>query len=93
MRYSELERLVCAGAISKPFREQLMMDPHQAAQAGYLGQPFQLDPEELDLIATIQVGDFQQFAEQIGLWIAAHRNGYPMNGNGNGHGHGSHYPT
>jgi len=83
MRYIELERLVCAGAVSHEFRQMLLADPVQAASVGYCGQPFHLSQEELDFIVAIRAVDFQQFAEQVGLWIAQHRNGHNGNGTGN----------
>lgn len=90
MRYSELERLVCAAAINGAFRAQLLRNPHQAARSGFQGQPFALTQEEFELLGTADVSDFQRFAEQIGQWIAVHRNGHFGNGHGNGHGNGRH---
>jgi len=89
MPYNELERLICAGAISPSFRQQLMSDPGRAVQRGYLGQTFHLNAEELRLITNVRANDFEHFAEQIARWIRTHRNGYHTNGdarhNGNGH--------
>ncbi len=86
MRYTELERLVCAGAISPSFREQLLADPVQAVRIGYLGQPFSLDAEEMSFLTDIQARSFQEFAAQIAQWIRLHRNGNGQAVNSNGTG-------
>ena len=88
MRYSELERLICAAAINETFRAEVVRNPRQAALTGYLGQSFTLSQEELDLLGTVERGDFQEFAAQVGQWILTNRNGHYSNGNGNGNGSG-----
>ncbi len=67
--YSELERVVCAGAISETFRRQLLNDPSKALQVGYMGQPFQLTNEEMRFLAGLEVRDFQEFASQVSAWL------------------------
>ncbi len=67
--YSELERVVCAGAISESFRRQLLTDPSKALQVGYMGQPFRLTNEEMRFLAGLQARDFQEFASQVSAWL------------------------
>lgn len=75
MRHSELERLVCAGAINSQFRAQLLRDPRRAAETGFFGQGFALNQDEWELLSTIRAQDFSQFARQIGQWIDFRQHG------------------
>lgn len=74
---SELERVVLAGAVSESFRRELLADPARAVEAGYLGEPFRLTPEERAFLAGIQARDFQEFAQKVSAWVStqARRNG------------------
>ncbi len=75
MRHSELERLVCAGAINNQFRAQLLHDPRRAAETGFFGQGFALNQDEWELLGTIRAQDFSQFARQVGQWIDFRQHG------------------
>lgn len=75
MRHSELERLVCAGAINSQFRAQLLRDPRGAAEIGFFGQRFALNQDEWELLGTIRAQDFSQFARQVGQWIDFRQHG------------------
>ncbi|MFQ6015868.1 MAG: hypothetical protein ACE5NP_10555 [Anaerolineae bacterium] len=89
MRYVELDRLVCAGAINGQFRQLLLEDPLRAISNGYYSESFSLTDEELDMVTSLRVREFQEFAKQVHLWIEGRRNGDgPYGGNGNGNGNG-----
>jgi hypothetical protein len=72
MAHIELERLVCAGAVDRKFRELLLKDPLQAAN-GYYADRFRLTAEEKAMIATIHTNDFQTFVAIIAEWISCKR--------------------
>ncbi len=76
--YSELERLVAAGAISETFRQQLLSDPQRALEMGYLGEPFHLTKEEMAFLREVRARDFQEFAQLVSTWVAnqVRRNGH-----------------
>ncbi len=68
-RHSELERVVCAGALSESFRRQLLDDPKTALKAGYMGQSFHLSKEEMAFVSALKVRDFQEFASRVSNWL------------------------
>lgn len=68
--FSELERVVLAGAVSESFRRQLLADPERALEAGYLGEPFRLTQEERAFLLGIRARDFQEFAQQVSAWVS-----------------------
>ena len=75
--YSELERVVAAGAISESFRQQLLSDPQRALEMGYLGEPFHLTSEEMAFLREVRARDFQEFAQLVSAWVTSQvrRNG------------------
>jgi hypothetical protein len=75
MRYKELERLICAGAINSQFRAQLVRDPRRAAETGFFGQGFALNQDEWELLGAIRAQDFSQLAGQVCQWISYRRHG------------------
>lgn len=76
MPYLDLERLVCAGAIDKQFRELLLQDPLLAA-SGYYSDHFRLTTEEKALITSIRTNDFQTFVLMVADWIQHKRSVHP----------------
>ena len=72
MAHIELERLVCAGAVDRQFRELLLKDPLRAAN-GYYADRFRLTAEEKAMIASIHTNDFQTFVRVVADWISHKR--------------------
>jgi hypothetical protein len=61
----ELSRLLTAATVSKKFRHLLLTNPQQALANGYNGEVFHLDPQEVDLILSIQAISLSEFAEKL----------------------------
>lgn len=58
----EIQRLVAAAAISKPFCRLLLDEPEQALQAGFQGESFLLTNEERALVVSIRARSLPEFA-------------------------------
>lgn len=68
MNHIELERLMCAAAVDRQFRELLLREPLRAAE-GYYTERFLLTAEEKAFIASIRVNDFGIFVRLVADWI------------------------
>ena len=60
-----LNRLVAAAVVSTSFRHLLLTNAAEALDAGYHGTPFQLSPEEIELVLNIQAANLADFATQL----------------------------
>jgi hypothetical protein len=61
----EISRLITAAVVNKGFCQLLLTNPKKALTSGYKGETFTLDPEEQDLIVSIQADSLTDFATQI----------------------------
>jgi hypothetical protein len=61
-----MSRLMAAAVVDRQFRELLVADPHMAIESGYGDESFQLTPEEMDLISSVdQATSLADFAMQV----------------------------
>lgn len=71
MKKGALNQILCAALVDRNFRLGLLKDPLDAAAGGYLGQSFDLSPEEEDLLSGIKVEAFEEFAARVQAWREA----------------------
>ena len=66
MLYSEyLNRLVTAALVSEAFRDLLLVNPRAALERGYNGEQFDIPPEIMEKIASIQAENLADFANKL----------------------------
>jgi hypothetical protein len=65
MNTSGLNRVFTAAVVDQPFREALLREPTQALANGFLGQPFLLTKQEMDLITSIRAETLTDLAKQV----------------------------
>lgn len=61
----EISRLLTAAVVSHKFSDLLLSDPRTALAVGYNGESFQLSPEEIKLVMSIQASSVRDFASQL----------------------------
>ena len=74
MKHKGLNQLLCAAAINQQFCEILLRDPEQAVETGYMGQTFNLTPEEHQVVTGIRAEHLADFAAQVYRWVSASDN-------------------
>lgn len=62
MAQEELERLIGRAVLDPEFRERLLVDPEKAIQE----EGFDLTPEEVDLVKSVDKEKAETLAEEIG---------------------------
>ena len=60
-----ISRLLSAAVVNRRFQDTLLTDPERALAQGYLGERFELDPEEKALILGIRAESLADFARQL----------------------------
>ncbi len=63
--YCELSKLFEAAVLNRQFCYLLLNQPEIALQKGYLGNSFELTPEEQTLIISIQANSLPDLAQQV----------------------------
>lgn len=63
--FQQLSKLFEAAVLNSQFRQLLLKDPEVALQQGYLGNSFDLTPEERSLIISIQATSLPELAQQV----------------------------
>lgn len=71
-RYSEIERLVVAGALDKRLQNLLVQDPSRAIDR-YWADRFGLSVEEKAFICSIRATDFADLVSQVAHWVSQRR--------------------
>jgi len=61
----EINRLLCAAIVSTKFRNTLINDPAAAIEAGYHGETFNLEPDQIGMIMSVQANDLPEFGRQL----------------------------
>jgi len=62
---SEINRLLTAAVVSRGFRQILLANPMAALTAGYRGESFCLNAEEMRQVTAIRAASLQEFALQL----------------------------
>ena len=60
-----VSRLLSAAVVNGTFRRRLLNDPRRALAEGYLGQDFNLNQQEKELVSSIQADSLADFARQV----------------------------
>jgi hypothetical protein len=58
-------KLLSAAVVDKRFCNLLLNDPEKAVTDGYMGEAFNICPEELDLVVSIRAANLTDLATQI----------------------------
>lgn len=62
---TEINRLLTAAVVSRRFCQLLLANPVAALTAGYRGEAFRLNAEEMHRVTTIRASSLQDFARQL----------------------------
>ena len=57
----EFSRLLSAAVVSSRFRQMLLLDPARALAEGYLGERFDFDAADHEIMLSIQASTLQEF--------------------------------
>jgi CheY-like chemotaxis protein len=82
-QHAELNRLISAMAISKPFRRAVLQAPERALERGYLGYRFNLTAEETEAVTSAaQARNARQFSLRLWAWMnrQTHESGCRLRG-------------
>ena len=60
-----LNKLFAAAVVNNQFRQLLLGQPEAALQQGYMGDTFDLTPEEFALIISIRAKSLPELAQQV----------------------------
>ncbi len=62
---SEINRLLTAAVVSRRFRQLLLTHPAAALTAGYRGESFHLNADEMRQVMAIRASSLQDFSQQL----------------------------
>jgi hypothetical protein len=60
-----LPELFAAAVVNQQFRDMLLADPATAIQNGYLGKPFSLTQDQVDILISIRGANIGDYARQV----------------------------
>jgi hypothetical protein len=62
-----LSRVFAAAVVSRQFCRMLLQDPVNALEIGYLGEAFNLNDEEYNLLISIHANNLADLARQVNI--------------------------
>jgi hypothetical protein len=87
-----LSRMMTAAVVNQKFRDLLLSNPEAAMSRGYLGEKFSLNPDEMELVLSIQATSLTDFAQQL-LQNSTHSKNKSNRGNANRNQHNPPFPS
>lgn len=70
---TEINRLLAAAVVNRPFCNLLLKDPARAIEEGFAGERFALSHEEYNLILSIHVSSLPEFANELSRRLPNYR--------------------